>query len=269
MTRIQMRRDTSTNWSVNNPTPANGEPCYETDTRKFKIGDGVTKYTNLPYQGGGGSGRRATIDDSTTANMVTTDTAQDITANKTFYGEIRVGADNNYATLAKFSKEALVSGSSTLSEHIDLGEADFVVQGNLGKKVYDTDKYVYKKYINVDDLSDNQIAMDNSISSQVAHMAMPSDKYIDLTLGASGTTYTAPADGYFLVKATVPTAHYKIRFENKTTGFESQIRATASTQYCVCSINVSQSDIVLLTYDGALSNASLRFYYTEGSKPVV
>ena len=35
MTRIQMRRDTSTNWSVNNPTPANGEPCYETDTHKF------------------------------------------------------------------------------------------------------------------------------------------------------------------------------------------------------------------------------------------
>lgn len=445
MTRIQMRRDTSTNWSVNNPTPANGEPCYETDTRKFKIGDGVTKYTNLPYQGGGGSGDGATIDDSTTtttsvwsssktnteittvanevvqvqgdvasldgdvstlktdvsgiktdvsnlktdvsglktdvsglktdvsglntskqntlvsgtniktingetilgegditvggsapanmmttdtsqtitgvktfptlkikerntagsteifanhglivrnndedstsfqntsyletrhgqytntasmrfgeydnsssaqkissytngsgsygnlileansntsdksslkltsnsltftasdgtvtnlltggggsapANMVTTDTAQDITANKTFYGEIRVGADNNYATLAKFSKEALVSGNSTLSEHIDLGEADFVVQGNLGKKVYDTDKYVYKKYINVDDLSDNQIAMDNSISSQVAHMAMPSDKYIELTLGASGAAYTAPADGW-------------------------------------------------------------------------
>lgn len=39
--------------------------------------------------------------------------------------------------------------------------------------------------------------MDNSISSQVARMAMPSNKYIDLTLGASGSTYTAPANGYF------------------------------------------------------------------------
>ena len=144
-----------------------------------------------------------TVGGSTPTNMVTTDTAQDITANKTFYGEIRVGADNNYATLAKFSKEALASGDSTLLEHIDLGEASFVVQGSLGKKVYETDKYVYKKYINVDDLSDSAIKMDNSISSQVTHMAMPSNKYINLTLGASGTTYTAPADGYFTIFASV------------------------------------------------------------------
>lgn len=31
----------------------------------------------------------------------------------------------------------------------------------------------------------------------IAHSAMPSDTYIDLTLGATGSTYTAPADGYF------------------------------------------------------------------------
>lgn len=170
----------------------------------------------MPYSGGhldvGSDSLTFTKEDGTShdllasgsapANMVTTDTAQDITANKTFYGEIRVGADNNYATLAKFSKEALVSGDSTLSEHIDLGEATFVVQGNLGKKVYETDKYVYKKYINVDDLSDNTRQYDNSVSSQIAHMAMPSNEYIDLTLGASGATYTAPADGWVLFKGT-------------------------------------------------------------------
>ena len=32
-------------------------------------------------------------------------------------------------------------------------------------------------------------------------MGMPSDRYIDLTLGASGTTYTAPANGYFSILA--------------------------------------------------------------------
>lgn len=55
MTKIQVRRDTSTNWSVNNPIPAQGEPCYETDTGKLKIGDGSNTYTNLPYIEGGGS----------------------------------------------------------------------------------------------------------------------------------------------------------------------------------------------------------------------
>lgn len=53
MARIQLRRDTSTNWSTNNPTPLAGEPCFETDTGKLKIGDGSTAYNDLAYQGGG------------------------------------------------------------------------------------------------------------------------------------------------------------------------------------------------------------------------
>lgn len=258
MTRIQIRRDTSTNWSVNNPTPANGEPCYETDTRKFKIGDGVTKYTNLPYQGGGGG--------SAPTNMVTTDTAQDITANKTFYGEIRVGVDNNYATLAKFSKEALAFGDSTLYEHIDLGEATFVVQGNLGKKVYETDKYVYKKYINVDDLSDNTIKMDNSISSQVGHMAMPSNKYMILTLGASGATYTAPADGWFMLNKHGAAGSFAA-FDNLSAGNLTWITSLAIETDCRVSCPAKKGDSVRLYYTAKGATNGFRFIYAEGSKP--
>lgn len=40
-------------------------------------------------------------------------------------------------------------------------------------------------------------AVDYSDSSWIAAQAMPSEKYIDLTLGASGTVYTAPANGYY------------------------------------------------------------------------
>lgn len=211
---------------------------------------------------------------SAPTNMVTTDTAQDITANKTFYGEIRVGADNNYATLAKFSKEALVSGSSTLQEHIDLGEADFVVQGNLGKKVYETDKYVYKKYINVDDLSDNQIAMDNSISSQVAHMAMPSDKYIDLTLGATGTTYTAPADGWFIFRA--PSSSAANTYIDTVVHYRNQVISTATYivnftgDTCGFVHQVPKGAILTFSYNATFSKiAAFRFVYAVGSEPTV
>ena len=75
MTKIQLRRDTAVNWTTNNPTPASGEPCFETDTGKFKIGDGVTTYNNLPYQGDSGS---------TPTNVVTMDTDQTITGKKVF-----------------------------------------------------------------------------------------------------------------------------------------------------------------------------------------
>lgn len=56
MTQIQLRRDTAANWASANPTLASGEPAFETDTGKFKIGDGVTAYNSLPYKGEGSAG---------------------------------------------------------------------------------------------------------------------------------------------------------------------------------------------------------------------
>ncbi len=75
MTKIQLRRDTASNWTTNNPTPASGEPCFETDTGKFKIGDGATAYNDLAYQGDSGV---------VPTNMVTVDTNQTITGKKVF-----------------------------------------------------------------------------------------------------------------------------------------------------------------------------------------
>ena len=47
--RLQNRRDTAANWTSNNPTLAAGEIGYETDTTKFKIGDGATAWSSLAY----------------------------------------------------------------------------------------------------------------------------------------------------------------------------------------------------------------------------
>ena len=46
---IQIRRDTAANWTSVDPTLANGEMGYETDTGKSKMGDGVTAWTSLSY----------------------------------------------------------------------------------------------------------------------------------------------------------------------------------------------------------------------------
>ena len=51
--RIQTRRDTASNWETKNPVLLAGELIIVTtnagDTR-FKIGDGVKTYTQLPFQ---------------------------------------------------------------------------------------------------------------------------------------------------------------------------------------------------------------------------
>lgn len=49
---IQIRRDSAADWTTENPTPANGQLCLEEDTRRFKIGNGSSAWTSLPYAGG-------------------------------------------------------------------------------------------------------------------------------------------------------------------------------------------------------------------------
>ena len=47
--QIKWRRDTAANWTLNNTLLAQGEPGFETDTAKFKIGDGVNTWNSLVY----------------------------------------------------------------------------------------------------------------------------------------------------------------------------------------------------------------------------
>jgi len=49
VTQIQFRRDTAANWVSTNPTLSAGELGYETDTAKFKIGDGSTAWNSQAY----------------------------------------------------------------------------------------------------------------------------------------------------------------------------------------------------------------------------
>jgi len=45
----KQRRDTASNWTSNNPTLLAGEWGIESDTKKFKIGDGATAWQSLDY----------------------------------------------------------------------------------------------------------------------------------------------------------------------------------------------------------------------------
>lgn len=51
MGTIQLRRGTAAAITSANPTLAAGEPVFETDTGKMKIGDGTSAWTALAYQG--------------------------------------------------------------------------------------------------------------------------------------------------------------------------------------------------------------------------
>jgi len=46
---IKRRRDTAANWTSNDTVLEDGQIGYETDTRRMKVGDGVTAWTGLGY----------------------------------------------------------------------------------------------------------------------------------------------------------------------------------------------------------------------------
>lgn len=57
--RIQLRRDTTSNWENINPVLADGEPGYDIVTNEVRIGDGSTSWTGLTantISGGGSTG---------------------------------------------------------------------------------------------------------------------------------------------------------------------------------------------------------------------
>ena len=48
-TLLQVRRGSTSEWYDNNPTLSAGEWGYDTTTKKYKIGDGLTAWNSLPY----------------------------------------------------------------------------------------------------------------------------------------------------------------------------------------------------------------------------
>jgi|688.fasta_scaffold197199_2 hypothetical protein len=51
-TKIQLRRDSSADWTTINPVLSEGEIGFETNTGKFKIGNGSSAWSALSYFGG-------------------------------------------------------------------------------------------------------------------------------------------------------------------------------------------------------------------------
>ena len=61
-TTFKLLRGKRDDWERLNPILQEGEPGFETDTFKLKIGNGIDRYVNLPYIGGDGpSGEQGEI----------------------------------------------------------------------------------------------------------------------------------------------------------------------------------------------------------------
>lgn len=110
-TTFQFRRDTTANWTLNKDViPAAGEPCFDTELKTLKIGDGTTTYENLPAFNTG-----------------------DIPVAATHYEGIRAEGETDDAVIARVLTEA---GATASKDDI------FIV-----KTLISGDKYSYTAYV--------------------------------------------------------------------------------------------------------------------------
>lgn len=100
--------------------------------------------------------------------------------------------------------------------------------------------------------------------STLSGLCMPSDTYINLTLGVSGSTYTAPANGYFyFCKLSSTSGQYFVLTNTATSEYISN-KAYSGSMGLNCLYPVKAGTIISLSYDLAGVTEFFRFYYNQG-----
>ena len=107
-------------------------------------------------------------------------------------------------------------------------------------------------------------ALDRNDSSWIAQQAMPSGKYIDLTLGASGSSYTAPANGWFFIDKQTASANQFIDMLNTTKKYNITMQPYVSGAIIRFIFPVQKGDVIRVSYTASGSTTSFKFYYAEG-----
>ena len=112
--------------------------------------------------------------------------------------------------------------------------------------------------------------INNTAKIAIVHNAMPSATYDDLTIGADGAEYTAPADGYY-VYCEAGAGNSTISFiwlENTTTSTISTASLVNSQASMGVTLPVRKNDVVKIKYYNLLSwnGHYLKFVYAVGSE---
>ena len=119
--------------------------------------------------------------------------------------------------------------------------------------------------------------LDTEGKSYLSSLPLPSNKYTSLSLGASGSTYTAPANGWFAcdfgLKQTSASGIVWAKMINQSAGYVGDLKFfTNSTEFeYMATLPVKKGDVISIQYQApsvyvASWEYGLRFIYAEGVK---
>ena len=95
-----------------------------------------------------------------------------------------------------------------------------------------------------------------------------SSKYIDLTLGVSGSSYTAPANGWvtFVKRTNRANQFVELGIPN---GIRFRDSEGESSSAALTSLPVKKGDIFYITYTAGGTLTWFRFVYAEGEQSII
>ena len=108
-------------------------------------------------------------------------------------------------------------------------------------------------------------ALDYNDKSTISGWSMPSSRYIDLTLGASGSKYIAPANGILALRGQTTSTNKAYGITNNANGCVNLIRVDNLGNDFGVFMLAQKGQSLTVTYEGSLASGYVfRFIYAEG-----
>lgn len=128
---------------------------------------------------------------------------------------------------------------------------------------FESGKITYFEPYTVDSIvNSNASNFSQAGRSYLSGLGMPGGRYIDLTLGASGSTYTAPANGYLFLSKTATNIGQYISLDKSY--YQEGATAGVSVETLRRGIQLLKGESVTVYYSVAGSTNYFRFIYAEG-----
>ena len=140
-----------------------------------------------------------------------------------------------------------------------LQESSFIFVGKLFRDTASENK-IKEIIITADTVN----LLTRSDKPEISGWSMPSSKYIDLTLGATGTIYIAPANGYFTIGKRVSAVSQQLALYDPNTLMASGQMGHVVNQMLRVWLPVAKGDGIRCTYDAGGALEVFRFIYAEG-----
>lgn len=105
-------------------------------------------------------------------------------------------------------------------------------------------------------------ALDYNDKSTISGWSMPSGRFIDLTLGASGSNYTAPANGFFFVEKVTQAVGQFLIFN--TANMEQESIAVNAANWVGGFVPIKKGGKCKIIYTASGAVGYFRFIYAEG-----